>query len=194
MRVLDLGCGSGKELASWGVAASDEVTGLDLDGSRLALAKVRFPNRTYLQGVGERLAFADGIFDRVISRVALPYMNIQKALAEVHRVLVPGGGLRLSLHLPSFAIAELLHKALPKPVPTLFRLYVMANGVWFHCTGKTVGFVRRRTESFQTARGIEDCIGSRWIRQSCIQPGNRSGGRDFHCGSDKVESLGRSPT
>ena len=51
-------------------------------------------------------------------------------------------------------MAELLHKALPKPVPTLFRLYVMANGLWFHCTGKTVGFLNRRTESFQTERGM----------------------------------------
>jgi ubiquinone/menaquinone biosynthesis C-methylase UbiE len=154
MRVLDLGCGSGRDLASWGVTASDEVTGLDIDDSRLAIAKVQFPNRTYLQGAGECLPFEDESFDRVISTVALPYMNIQKTLAEIHRILIPGGGLSLSLHLPSFTIAELLHNAIPKPVPTLFRLYVMANGLLFHCTGRTVGFVRGRTESFQTERGM----------------------------------------
>jgi len=38
------------------------------------------------------MPFADGSFDRVISAIALPYMNIQKALAEIHRILVPGGG------------------------------------------------------------------------------------------------------
>src|SRR4029077_2888998 len=60
-----------------------------------------------------------------------------------------------SLHLPSFTITELLHNAIPKPVPTLFRLYVIANGLVFHCTGRTVGFVKgRRTESFQTERGM----------------------------------------
>ena len=154
MRVLYLGCGSGLDLASWGVEASDEVTGLDIDDSRLAVARVRFPNRTYLHGAGERLPFEDESFDRVISAVALPYMNIQKTLAEIHRILVPGGGVSLSLHRPGFTMAELLHKALPKPVPTLFRLYVMANGLWFHCTGKTVGFLNRRTESFQTERGM----------------------------------------
>jgi ubiquinone/menaquinone biosynthesis C-methylase UbiE len=154
MRVLDLGCGSGRDLASWGVTASDEVTGLDIDDSRLVTAKVRFPNRTYLQGAGEWLPFEDESFDRVISAVALPYMNIQKTLAEIHRILVPGGGLSLSLHLPSFTIAELLHHAIPKPVPTLFRLYVMANGLLFHCTGKTVGFLKGRTESFQTERAM----------------------------------------
>jgi len=154
MRVLDLGCGSGVDLAPWGVTASDRVTGLDIDAQRLALAKVRFPNRTYQQGSGECLPFEKESFDRIISTVALPYMNIQKTLAEMHRVLVPGGGLTLSLHLPSFTIAELLHHAFPKPLPTLFRLYVLANGLLFHCTGRTVGFLKGRTESFQTERGM----------------------------------------
>ncbi|MFY9559539.1 MAG: class I SAM-dependent methyltransferase [Terriglobales bacterium] len=154
MRVFDLGCGSGRDLASWGVTASDEVVGIDLDDSRLAAARLRFPYRTYLKGAGECLPLRDESFDRVISNVALPYMNIQKTLAEIHRILVPGGGLSLSLHPPSFTLAELLHDAIPKPVPTLFRLYVMANGLWFHCTGRTVRFLNKRTESFQTERGI----------------------------------------
>jgi ubiquinone/menaquinone biosynthesis C-methylase UbiE len=154
MRVLDLGCGSGLDLASWGVTVSDQVTGLDIDGRRLAIAKMRFSNRTYLQGSGESLPLANESFDCVISAVALPYMNIQKTLAEIHRILVPGGGLSLSLHLPSFTMAELLHHAIPKPVPTLFRLFVMANGLWFHCTGRTVPFLNGRTESFQSERGM----------------------------------------
>ncbi len=154
MRVLDLGCGEGVGLAFWSVNASDEITGLDVDPQRLALAKVRFPNRRYQLGTGECLPFEEESFDHVISSVALPYMNIQKALAEIWRVLVPDGELSVSLHLPSFTMAELLHNAIPKPVPTLFRLYVMANGVVFHCTGRTVGFLKRRTESFQTERGM----------------------------------------
>jgi ubiquinone/menaquinone biosynthesis C-methylase UbiE len=154
MRVLDLGCGSGRELDSWSVTASDEVIGLDINHSRLSVAKVRFSNRTYLQGAGECLPFEHETFNRVVSAVALPYMNIQKTLAELHRILVPGGRLSLSLHLPSFTIGELLHSAIPKPVPTLFRLYVLANGLLFHCTGWTVGFLNGRTESFQTERGM----------------------------------------
>lgn len=154
MRVLDLGCGSGRDLASWGVTASEEVTGLDIDQRSVAVAKVRFPTRTYLQGAGECMPFENESFDRVISAVALPYMNIQKTLAEIHRILVPGGDLSLSLHLPSFTIAELLHNAIPRPVPTLFRLYVMSNGLLFHCAGRNIGFLNGRTESFQTERGM----------------------------------------
>jgi ubiquinone/menaquinone biosynthesis C-methylase UbiE len=154
MRVLDLGCGAGRELDSYGVNASDEIIGLDIDLGSLEIAKVRFPNRTYLLGAGERLPFEEASFDRVISAVALPYMNIQRSLSEICRTLVPGGRLSLSLHLPGFTMAEFLHNAFPKPIPTLFRLYVMANGVLFHWTGKTAGFFRGRTESFQTERGM----------------------------------------
>jgi ubiquinone/menaquinone biosynthesis C-methylase UbiE len=154
MRVLDLGCGTGRDLTSWGVLDSDKVTGLDIDYSRLGIAKVGFPNRTHLQGAGECLPFKDETFDHVISAVALPYMNIQKALTEISRILVPGGQLSLSLHLPSFTKAELLHNALPRPIATLFRIYVMANGFFFHCTGRTVRFLTGKTESFQTERGM----------------------------------------
>ncbi len=154
MRVLDLGCGAGRDLTSWGVTASDEVVGLDINYRCVAIAKAKFPNRTHLQGAGECLPFEGESFDRVISAIALPYMNIQKALAEIHRVLVLGGALSLSLHPPSFTIAELLRKAIPRPVPTLFRLYVLSNGLLFHYTGRNVGFVKGRTESFQTERGM----------------------------------------
>ena len=155
MRVLDLGCGPGRDLLPWGVGSSDEVTGLDIDGSSLRIAHLNFPGRNFVCGAGESLPFKDQSFDRVISGVALPYMNIPKALAEIHRILVPGGRMSLSLHLPSFTASELLHHAIPRPIPTLFRLYVMANGLLFHYTGNTVGFFRGRTESFQTQRGMK---------------------------------------
>lgn len=155
MRILDLGCGWGQDLASWGVTALDEVTGIDIDETRLAAARKQFPNRTFLYGAGEKLPFENARFDRVISCVALPYMNIPRALREVRRVLVPNGSLSLSLHLPSFTFSELRQHAFPRPIPTIFRLYVMANGMLFHCTGQTIGFFNRRTESFQTERGMK---------------------------------------
>jgi ubiquinone/menaquinone biosynthesis C-methylase UbiE len=67
MRVLDLGCGWGRDLSSWGITATDRVTGIDPEPSRVATAQTRFPNRTYLQGSGENLPFGDESFDRVIS-------------------------------------------------------------------------------------------------------------------------------
>lgn len=112
-----------------------------------------------MHGAGERLPLEDESFDRVVSILSLPYMNIQKTLAEIHRVLVPGGCLSLMLHPPGFAIAEFFHTAIPKPVPMLFHLYIMTNGLLFHWTGRTVGFLGRSTESFQTERGMRVALG-----------------------------------
>jgi ubiquinone/menaquinone biosynthesis C-methylase UbiE len=154
MRVLDLGCGSGRDLAFWDVTPSDKVIGLDMDEERLSIARVRFPSRAYVRGVSQCLPFRDQSFDRVISEAALPYMNIQKTLLEIYRILVVNGILSLRLHSPRFTIAELCHNALPRPIPSLFRLYVMANGVLFHWTGRTCRFVNGKNESFQTRRGM----------------------------------------
>jgi ubiquinone/menaquinone biosynthesis C-methylase UbiE len=190
--VLDLGCGSGKDLASWGVTASDEVVGLDIDYHCTAIAKARFPNRTYLQGAGECLPFEDESFDRVISANALPYMNIQKTLAEIHRILVLGGGLSLSLHPLSFTIAELLHNAIPRPVPTLFRLYVMSNGLLFHYTGKNIGFLKGRTESFQTERGMRAALSRAGFVNPSFSRSPGPVGERFVAAARKSKLIGRS--
>ena len=106
-----------------------------------------------MDAAGERLPFPDHSFDRVISALALPYMDIPTALGEIRRILVPGGSLSVSLYLPSFTWAELRH-TFPQPVATMYRIYVLGNGVWFHCTGRNLEFVNGRTESFQTERGM----------------------------------------
>jgi ubiquinone/menaquinone biosynthesis C-methylase UbiE len=179
MRILDLGCGPGRDLVAWGVGVQDEVTGFDISHSSLVMARQRFPGRIFLLGAGERLPFRDESFDRVISGVALPYMNIPKALSEIHRALVPGGSLAVTLHLPGFTMAELLHKALPRPVPTLFRLYVMANGAWFHGTGNNFGFLRGRTESFQTERGMRVALGRTGFVDFSFRRAPGQGGETF---------------
>ena len=69
------------------------------------------------------------------------------------RVLVTGGKVSLSLHPPSFTLWE-LRRAIPRWIPSVFRLYVLGNGLWFHFTGKTLRFVSNRTESFSTERGM----------------------------------------
>ena len=154
MRVLDLGCGPGRDLTLWGVSASDKVIGLDVDEAALVFARERFPTRTFLCGAGESLPFPDETYDSVVCSLALPYMKIEQALTEIHRVLVPDGRLVISYHRPRFTFGELLHHAFPRPKATLFRLYVIANGAWFHCSGRTFGLLRR-TESFQTERGMK---------------------------------------
>ena len=116
MRVLDLGCGAGRCPVRAKVSDNNDVVGVDIDEPRLAIARQSFPNRTFQYARGEALPFPDASFDRVVSAVALPYMDIPKTLAEVRRVLVPGGTVFFSVHafvLPSASFAR------PFPGPLL---------------------------------------------------------------------------
>jgi len=153
MRILDLGCGAGTGLVKLGVTESDEVTGVDIDNEALVIARQRFPKRAFRAGAAENLPFANASFDRVISNVATPYMDIPTTLLEIHRVLAPGGQVWASVHPASFTMGE-IRKTSFHLLPLVFRLYVLGNGLWFHCTGKTLRFVNQRTESFQTERGM----------------------------------------
>jgi ubiquinone/menaquinone biosynthesis C-methylase UbiE len=151
-RVLDLGCGTGHLPLREGIRPTDEVVGVDINQERLAAARERFPERRFYLAPAESLPFPSGSFDRVISNVALPYMDIPKALAEVRRVLVPGGTVLFTLHPLRFTLSE-LRKAFPRVIATAFRLFVILNGVLLHLTGSTVT-LNGRSESFQTKHGI----------------------------------------
>ena len=148
MRVLDLGCGEGLTPQKLSFPQTWEVVGVDVKCELVLKAHFRFPDRRFLCSAGENLPFASRSFDRVVANVSLPYMNISKALAEIHRVLVPGGIVQASLHTYTFTFSELRRVYKHEPKAALYRVWVLANGVLFHLTGKNIG------EAFQTERGI----------------------------------------
>ena len=159
-RILDVGCGAGQTLIGSG-AATRCACGIDPDAQALKLGR-RLDDRLQLAlARGEQLPYRDGAFDLVISRVALPYMRIDRALAEMARVLVPGGDAWITLHPIAMTWREVradLRAAAAKNL--VHRAYVLANGALLHFTGREFAMPWRRDayESFQTERTMRRAL------------------------------------
>lgn len=101
---LDVGCGEGRFcriMADMGLA----TTGLDPTRALLDAAQMRDPKGNYVEGVSERLPFADASFDLVVSYLSLiDIPDIRAAIPEMTRVLKPGGTL-LAANLTGFNTA-----------------------------------------------------------------------------------------
>lgn len=99
-RVLDLGCGPGHltaELAD-DVGPDGQVIGLDRQPSMIDAARGRTcatstaGRRDFVLGVATALPLADGACDGVVAVQVLEYVSdLGQAVAELHRVLRPGG-------------------------------------------------------------------------------------------------------
>lgn len=102
LRVLDAGCGSGPLTAEL-LARGAEVTGLDGSPAMIELARERLGDGVPLH-VGDLAAplpFADDAFDLVTASLVLHYLEDWSApLAELRRVLAPGGRLLVSVNHP----------------------------------------------------------------------------------------------
>ncbi|HXT61501.1 MAG TPA: methyltransferase domain-containing protein [Pyrinomonadaceae bacterium] len=95
-RVLDVGCGSGwatRLLADYAFAG--RVTGIDISDEMVQLARESSKdhrNVDFEVASAEQLPFASNEFTHAFSMESLYYYrNIPKALAEIQRVLKPGG-------------------------------------------------------------------------------------------------------
>lgn len=123
--VLDLGCAGGF-MAEALTEKGARVTGIDPAAQAVAAARARAAQVgqeiRYDVGVGEALPYADACFDRVVCVDVLEHVaDLGKVLAEVARVLKPGG---LFLYdtinrnpiarLATITVAEDVLKLLPK--------------------------------------------------------------------------------
>jgi SAM-dependent methyltransferase len=105
--VLDIGCGAGQEMMPF-VSAGARGIGIDLMAEVGQVGRDLF-GRSGLQGKvdflradGGVLPFASGCFDVVICRVAISFMDNQRALAEISRVLRPGGRFLFKYQAPAY--------------------------------------------------------------------------------------------
>ncbi|MEO5664157.1 MAG: methyltransferase domain-containing protein [Nocardioides sp.] len=102
-RVLDAGCGSGPLTATLRDRGA-LVTGFDLSAAMIDLARQRLgaDADVHVADLGAPLPFDDAAFDDVVGSLCLHYLEDWAApLAELRRVLRPGGRLILSVPHPS---------------------------------------------------------------------------------------------
>lgn len=102
--VLDLCCGAG-QVTKFLVQVCDRVTGLDASPFAIARARKNVPQAEYVEGFAEKMPLPDARFDLVQTSMALHEMKpeqLQQIIAEVYRVLKPGGTFALvDLHEPT---------------------------------------------------------------------------------------------
>lgn len=122
---LDLGCGEGRfcrMMAKQGL----RVTGIDPTTQLLDAARSQSPDIRYDVGVAEDLPYEDGQFDLVVSYISfVDIPDYQRAIAEVARVLKPGGTFLIA-HLHGFATAR------PRDLDTEKSNWIEEDGVPLH--------------------------------------------------------------
>ena len=87
-QVLDVACGTGLVSRHFRGKVA-RVVGCDITPAMYAQARDRLDE--FHQGSGEALPFEDSVFDLVTCRQGTQFMDDAAALAEMNRVLKPGG-------------------------------------------------------------------------------------------------------
>ncbi|MFP5316746.1 MAG: class I SAM-dependent methyltransferase [Acidimicrobiia bacterium] len=101
--VLDVGAGEGQvaRLAAGGAVAAARVVGVDPSWAQLAVARDRAGGPSYARADAGRLPFRTGAFDAVVACLVFEHIDdADAALAEVGRVLRPGGRFLFFLNHP----------------------------------------------------------------------------------------------
>ena len=111
--VLDLACGTGELALAIAKKKGVQVTGLDLSEGMLEVARGRTEGHsiTLIHGDAQHLPLADGSFDATTIAFGIRNVpDVPAALAEMHRVLRPGGRtLILEFSLPANRVVRALH-------------------------------------------------------------------------------------
>ncbi|GAA5217744.1 malonyl-ACP O-methyltransferase BioC [Corallincola platygyrae] len=95
---LDLGCGTGLQLEAL-ATQSDSVCAMDLSIDMLKFASRNIESQSvyWVRGDAEHLPFENNTFDTVFSNLMVQWCkNLDRVLAELYRVLKPGGKAVLS--------------------------------------------------------------------------------------------------
>ena len=162
-KVLEVGCGAGQELLPFIENTDAFCVGIDAADELGAVTKNFFDwgnceNRVaFVRAMGEQLPFDEASFDVVLCRVALPYMDNRRTIAEIARILRPNGVFLLKTHAPAFYFGMIGRRWRTFSLKQLaYPLICLAGGTWHLLTERQLkdGFWRGK-EVFQTRRFLE---------------------------------------
>jgi SAM-dependent methyltransferase len=114
-RVLDVACGTGvvARLAAEQVGAAGQVTGLDVNPGMLAVARSVSIAIEWREGAAEDTQLVAAAYDAALCQMGLQFFADRgAALAELHRVLVPGGRLVANVPGPMPPVFQIVQRCL----------------------------------------------------------------------------------
>jgi len=130
-RVLDVGCGSGEQLLALRDAGCDPV---GVEPTASLVDELRSRGFDVRHGYAEQLPVDDRSVDGVVCKVALPYTDERRAIAEWGRVLRPGGRVRACYHGAGYYLRYLF--AGPGAARRVYAARSLVNGQWYAATGR----------------------------------------------------------
>jgi len=156
--VLDLGFGGGDQMREL-IASGCRAVGVEFDP---ALARAGgAAGLVVCRASAEALPFASGAFDGVVCKVVIPYTDEARAVAELARVLRPGGVARVSFHGLGYNLRYLLTERNWKR--RVYGARAIANTALYSLTGRRLpGFwgdtlyqSERRLRRYYERTGLE---------------------------------------
>lgn len=162
-KVLDVGCSAGQEMLPFIEKTDAFCVGVDI-GEKLGVVGKELTKKAncerrvaFARSLGEQLPFAPESFDVVVCRVALPYMNNKRAIAEIARVLRPRGVFLLKIHAPAFYFEMIRQRSKSFSLRQIaYPVICLAGSAWHSLFGKQLqtGFWQGK-EVFQTRAFLE---------------------------------------
>ncbi|CAN5190195.1 hypothetical protein BH20ACI2_BH20ACI2_07510 [soil metagenome] len=155
-RVLDIGCGIGQALYPLAVKRGAVGVGIDISnfglqmGREFYAANVPDAKVAFMNARAESLPFESETFDLVNCGLALPYTHNPRAIAEVERVLRPGGLFILKIHHVRYYLQKLSQGLFGANLLSMIHCgRVLTTGTLYHLSGRQP-MTRILNETFQT--------------------------------------------
>jgi ubiquinone/menaquinone biosynthesis C-methylase UbiE len=165
--LLDIGCGPGQ----WSAAAAEEgftVIGCDKKIANKAFKIRGIPHLTLLQASAETLPFRNNTFNVVLCELVLPYVNVERCINEISRVMKPTGLFHGVCHGPGYYLMQAINETKRLEGKALRRRVIVLGYTLIH---RTLHLKDYFYETYQSAHEINRILSRSGMSTVFVQPG-----------------------